>query len=161
MKIYQHVKILVRQVICAFLMLVTVTFASNQVLAKALSTESLDKANNSHDVLFEEVVSSESLSWFLTADQWEIVRNGESILSHAVLSDVVRTWLSSVKNLQNNARPLKSEIIEIHYPGGEEGEVWIQELTDWLVALGVPSRFISVVPGSAADDEIRFQLHNK
>ncbi len=178
MKINQQLKILARRVRYVFFLAATMTFASNPILAgisvvtltegdavklvnKAESIESIDKDNRSHDALFEGRIPAEPLSWVLTADQWEIARNGESILSHVILNDVVRTWLPSVKNLQNNTKPHKNEIIEIQHPGGEEGEVWVQELTDWLVALGIPSRFMSVIPGSIADDEIRFQLYNK
>lgn len=90
--------------------------------------------------------------WVLTAGQWEIARNGESVLSLASLHDVVKTWLSDTAKLRKNG------IIEIQYPSGEEGEFWVQELTDWFVALGIPSRSLLLVPGSVAD-EIKFRLN--
>jgi hypothetical protein len=86
-------------------------------------------------------------TWQLYAEQWELTRNGESVLSLPVLNKLINTWLED-----------RQKMIEIQYPGGEEGEFWVQELTDWLVSLGVPSNHIMMVPGSGADDMIKFQL---
>jgi hypothetical protein len=85
----------------------------------------------------------------LRAEQWEYARSGDSILSLPVLRQLVNTWLQQ-----------KDKIIEIQYPGGEEGEFWVQELTDWLIALGIPSDHMVIVPGSGVDDVIRFDLIN-
>ena len=38
--------------------------------------------------------------------------------------------------------------IELRYPGGEEGELWVGELMDWLISLGIPSKYLVAVPGS-------------
>jgi hypothetical protein len=86
-------------------------------------------------------------TWVLQAEQWEFARNGESILSLPVLSDVINLWLKD-----------RQKLIEIQYPGGEEGEFWVQELADWLVALGVPSNRMIIVPGSGSGDMIKFDL---
>ena len=83
----------------------------------------------------------------LQAEQWELTRSGETVLSLPVLNQLVNEWLRD-----------KSRIIEIRYPGGEEGELWVQELTDWMVSLGIPSKKIVNVPGSGADDIIKFAL---
>ena len=85
--------------------------------------------------------------WKLYAEQWELTRSGESILSLPVLKKVTTAWLQD-----------KHKIIEIQYPGGEEGEFWVQELMDWLVSLGIPSSRMLAVPGSGADDVIKFAL---
>jgi hypothetical protein len=87
--------------------------------------------------------------WRLTSEQWEFSRSGEAILSLPVLKQVINTWLSE-----------KNKIIEIQYPGGEDGEFWVQELSDWFVALGIPSNAMVVAPGSGADDIIQFKLVN-
>lgn len=89
----------------------------------------------------------QSTAWQLRAEQWEFARSGESILALPVLNDVVNNWLSD-----------KQKLIEIQYPGGEEGEFWVQELTDWLVSLGIPSNRMIVVPGSGSGDMIKFDL---
>ena len=48
--------------------------------------------------------------------------------------------------------------IELRYPGGEEGEFWVQQLADWLVSLGIPSDRLVAIPGSGAGDSIKFAL---
>ena len=85
--------------------------------------------------------------WALSAEQWELARNGESILSLPAINSLMNAWLSD-----------KQKKIEIRYPGGEEGEFWVQELTDWLVSLGIPSNHMVVVTGSGAGDVIKFDL---
>ena len=85
--------------------------------------------------------------WQLHAEQWELARSGETILSLPVLKQVIKAWLSD-----------KQTMIEIQYPGGEDGEFWVQELTDWLVSLGIPSKTIVTTPGSGADDVIKFNI---
>ncbi len=183
--IKQLSKRLTKQLVCVLLMPVTITLISKFAFAENINIKvtEIDRAetitvdNKSFntplvtEVAIESAIKSvtEQSSWVLTADQWEIARNGESILSLSVLNNLVNTWLSEVKSLQGNAQkraqkstqPHKNEIIEIQYPGGEEGEFWVQELVDWLVALGVPSRFMLLTPGSVADDEIKFQLNRR
>ena len=83
----------------------------------------------------------------LYAEQWEMARSGESILSIPVLKQIINAWLGD-----------RQKKIEIQYPGGEEGEFWVHELTDWLVSLGIPSGHIVIVPGSGADDVINLAL---
>jgi hypothetical protein len=68
-------------------------------------------------------------------------------MSLPVLSDVINHWLED-----------RQKLIEIQYPGGEEGEFWVQELSDWLVSLGVPSNRMIIVPGSGSGDMIKFDL---
>jgi len=97
--------------------------------------------------LVNNLVSVKPDSLQLYAEQWELARTGESVLSLAVLNKLINSWLSD----QNKS-------IEIQYPGGEEGEFWVQELTDWLVSMGIPFEHMIVVPGSGADDMIKFAL---
>ncbi len=93
------------------------------------------------------VATKELTAWVLRAEQWELTRSGEALLSMPVLNTVVNAWLHD-----------KQKKIEIQYPGGEEGEFWVQELADWLVSLGIPSADIVTTPGSGADDMIKFDL---
>jgi len=86
-------------------------------------------------------------AWALRAEQWELARSGETLLSVPVLKQVMRSWLSD-----------KQKVIEIQYPGGEDGEFWVHELTDWLVSLGIPSKVMVTTPGSGADDVIKFNI---
>ena len=83
----------------------------------------------------------------LHAEQWELARNGERLLGIDGIANVVREWSSD--NRQK---------IELQYPGGEEGELWVSQLTDWLVALGIPSTSLVAVPGSGKGDIIRLRV---
>jgi hypothetical protein len=83
----------------------------------------------------------------LHAEQWEAARAGERLLALPALQKLVNAWA---------ARPQQK--IELRYPGGEEGEVWVEELMDWLVSLGVASKYMNAVPGSGEADVIRFQI---
>ena len=94
--------------------------------------------------------SMDITAWKLHAEQWELARSGETILSLPVLKQVVGAWLAD-----------KQKVIEIQYPGGEDGEFWVQELTDWLVSLGIPSDNMITTPGSGADDVIKFKIIKK
>jgi len=85
--------------------------------------------------------------WQLRAEQWELARSGETILSLPALNQLIQAWLAE-----------KQKKIEIQYPGGEDGEFWVQELTDWLVSLGIPSKYMVITPGSGADDVIKFNI---
>ncbi|PCI09365.1 MAG: hypothetical protein COB77_00165 [Gammaproteobacteria bacterium] len=111
---------------------------ANEINAK-VATDNL----SAEAVVTEEVLSEQ----FLYAEQWELTRSGESVLSLPPIKKIIVGWLQN-----------KQKKIQILYPGGEEGEFWVQELTDWLVALGIPSRYMVVVPGSGADDVIRLAL---
>lgn len=83
----------------------------------------------------------------LRAEQWELARNGERLLGNDGLADVVNGWSGD-----------RSQKIELQYPGGEEGELWVSQLMDWLVALGVPSANLVAVPGSGRADVIRLRV---
>lgn len=83
----------------------------------------------------------------LHAEQWELSRNGERLLGVAGLAEVVNEWS------RDSMRQ-----IELQYPGGEEGELWVNQLKDWLVALGVPSASIVAVPGSGQGDVMRLRV---
>lgn len=77
-------------------------------------------------------------SWTLEASTWGRPRSGQAVLSMRPLPAVVRAWAQS-----------PSSRIVIHFPGGEDGELWAHELRDWLVALGVPSERIALTGGGA------------
>lgn len=86
-------------------------------------------------------------NFLLRAEQWELVRHGERLISVPVLNEVIKEW-----SLENGRS------IELQYPGGEEGELWVQELTGWLISLGIPSQYLIAVPGSGEADIIKFRI---
>lgn len=89
---------------------------------------------------------SEPETGLLHAEQWDLSRHGERILTIDAIAETIRVWMTD-----------QSQRIELQYPGGEEGELWVHELMDWLVALGVPSDRLVAVPGSGQEDIIRLR----
>ncbi len=114
----------------------------NVTYEQAISEQAISQKN-----MARPDTGNESKGWELYAEQWELARSGESVLLLPVLNQLINAWLLE-----------KHKKIEIQYPGGEEGEFWVQELTDWLVSLGIPSNQMVIVPGSGADDMIKFGL---
>ena len=47
-----------------------------------------------------------------------------------------------------------SQIVIVRHPGGYGGDAWALEFREWLVALGVPSQFITLEPGSGGADRL-------
>ena len=83
----------------------------------------------------------------LHAEQWELSRSGERLLGISGMAEVVNEWSSDDR-----------QQIELQYPGGEEGELWVHQLMDWLVALGIPSTKLVAVPGRGEGDVIRLRV---
>ena len=83
----------------------------------------------------------------LQSGQWESVRTSNQLLDIAGLRLIVNEWSME-----------QDGYIELQYPGGEEGELWVSQLMDRLVALGVPSASLVSVPGSGTGDVIRMQI---
>ncbi|VAX09451.1 hypothetical protein MNBD_GAMMA25-2074 [hydrothermal vent metagenome] len=48
--------------------------------------------------------------------------------------------------------------LQIHYPGGDEGMLWLNELQSWLVALGVSSERMELIPGSSRQTVIEIDI---
>ena len=68
--------------------------------------------------------------------------------AHAVLElDPVRAVLSMF------AEEAGQNVI-VRHPGGDGGDAWALEFREWLVALGVPSHFITLEPGSGGVDRL-------
>ncbi len=139
------------QVLISTILSLSPTLIYAEVTAKGLAAGDADNAAAIRQT--PTVVQLDSSSdktdtvWQLHAEQWELARSGETILSLPVVKQVINAWLSE-----------KQKKIEIRYPGGEDGEFWVQELTDWLVSLGIPSKTIVTTPGSGADDVIKFNI---
>lgn len=83
----------------------------------------------------------------LHAETWDVPRYGEALLRIPELQDIVKQWM---------VQPQKT--IHLRYPGGEAGELWVGELKDWLVSLGVASKSIQISAGSDAEDVINMKL---
>ncbi|HEX5637694.1 MAG: hypothetical protein HYZ31_02815 [Gammaproteobacteria bacterium] len=91
--------------------------------------------------------ADDDFSLALRAEQWDTLRHGEALLKQPQLAELMQHWMNK-----------PGSVIELRYPGGEEGEIWVHELMDWLVALGVPSTAMQTLPGSGTDDTIYMVL---
>lgn len=71
----------------------------------------------------------------ITAEEWSRPRHGEGLVDMPGLNTAVDAYLR---------RP-QTQIV-IHHPVEEEGLFWAEELKGWLVALGVESSSVRLVP---------------
>jgi len=92
-------------------------------------------------------VAAEPGAWSLSADSWARPRDGRSVAQMAPLPEVIKKWSEDT-----------TQRLVIHYPGGEEGQLWAHELRSWLVALGVPQNNQELVAGSQQADRIEIEL---
>lgn len=83
----------------------------------------------------------------ITAAEWAQPRSGTMILHHPALNAAVHQLL---------AKP--DAVLEVRYPGGDDGSIWARELQAWLVALGIASSRIHLLPGSDAADLLQLRV---
>ena len=79
----------------------------------------------------------------VTSSEWARPRNGEGI-----------TRLPGLQQVMQELLRWRDGRIVVRYPGGEEGILWAEELRSWLVALGIASSQIDLVPGAKRADTI-------
>jgi hypothetical protein len=91
--------------------------------------------------------AAEDRSWSLSADSWSRPRDGQAVAAMAPLPAAIAGWSADT-----------TRRLVIHYPGGEDGQLWAFELRSWLVALGVPQEKLEVVAGSQQADRIEIEL---
>ena len=70
-------------------------------------------------------------------------RSGERLSQLPELRKAALDWIEG-----------RSKRLTIRYPGGEEGTFQARELRDWLVALGVASSNIELLPGASEVDAL-------
>ena len=83
----------------------------------------------------------------LHANEWSVPKQTRTLLAMPAIS-------KSMHKLQNN----DNSLLKIKYPGGDEGTLWANELRSWLVALGLSSKRIELVPGSAISTTIELEV---
>ena len=93
------------------------------------------------------MVQALDTSHILTAEQWAVPRNVETIIHMPALA-------SAMAELQ--ATP--GGRLLIRYPGGDAGTLWMTELHSWLVSLGLSSADMERVPGSANSQVIELEV---
>lgn len=85
--------------------------------------------------------------WKLLEEQWDLIKQGEQLLKMTMMKQVIDVW--SLR---------QGQAIELRYPGGEEGEIWVEELKDWLISLAIPSKYLFTVAGSGDADVIIIKI---
>ena len=83
----------------------------------------------------------------LHANEWSVPKQATTILTMPAISSVM-------EKLQKNV----NSSLMIKYPGGDEGTLWANELRSWLVALGLSSKRIELIPGSAVSTIIELDV---
>ena len=98
-------------------------------------------------------VARDAESWTLQASDWSRPRSGETVLAMTPLMEAVRAWQAASRRPGGAGARLL-----LVYPGGEDGSLWVAELRDWLVALGMPPRALDLAPGNLPADELELRL---
>ncbi len=75
--------------------------------------------------------SSARDSFILSAEQWALPRSGSALTRLAPIRDTMAAWLAA-----------PDAHIVIQDSGSDTANLWAGELSDWLVALGVPADHI-------------------
>lgn len=83
----------------------------------------------------------------LHANEWSVPKKATTILAMPAIQN-------SMKKLQRNV----NSFLKLKYPGGDEGTLWANELRSWLIALGLSSNRIELVPGSAISTTIELEV---
>ncbi|MEN8168794.1 MAG: hypothetical protein ABFS08_01050 [Pseudomonadota bacterium] len=91
-------------------------------------------------------VSAET-TWALSAADWARPRHGEWLAAHPSL-------LAALDKLQQSPQ----SVLQLRYPGGDDGVLWVEELQAWLVALGLESERIETLPGSGGKAVIQLEV---
>ncbi len=86
-------------------------------------------------------------SWEISAQEWAQPRHGDRLVRQPALA-------AAMAQLQ--AAPQSR--MQVRYPGGDEGVLWAEEVQSWLVALGLASNRIELVPGGSKADSIQFKI---
>ena len=83
----------------------------------------------------------------ISSAEWARPRSGETLARMPGLVQLARRLVDA-----------RTGHIRIRHPGGEEGVVWAEELRGWLVALGIASTQIELVPGTSRPGAVELEL---
>ena len=75
--------------------------------------------------------------------QWPRHATGHTVAALPAVAEALRRF-------EENGRVT----IIIYYPGGDPGRKWANELYNWLVSFGVPTRFLELQSGSGGTDRL-------
>ncbi len=88
--------------------------------------------------------------WVVSAELWSRPRSGQELMSMEPVQQAVADW-----------RAAPGSRMIINYPGGESGTLWAEELRDWLVALGIPSKDIDLQAGGTDVDKVILHIEKQ
>ena len=83
----------------------------------------------------------------LHASEWAVPKQASTILS-----------IPSIHKVMQEIQTTNNSILKIRYPGGDEGTLWANELRGWLVALGLSSKRIELIPGGTISATIELEV---
>lgn len=83
----------------------------------------------------------------LHANEWFVPKSAPTLLA-----------MPAIQNVMSDLQKNRKNTLEIKYPGGDEGTLWANELRSWLVALGLSSKRIELVPGSSVSSIIELDV---
>ena len=84
----------------------------------------------------------------LSAEQWALSRSGDSLIRLAPVRDAMADLLAT-----------PGAKLRIQYSGSDATSLWAGELSDWLVALGVPAdRIEKRVSADQAEDAVTLEV---
>lgn len=83
----------------------------------------------------------------LQSNEWLLPKKAGTILS-----------MPAIYNSMLKIQKSPNSILSLKYPGGDEGTLWANELRSWLVTLGLSSKRIMLVQGSAISTSIEFEV---
>lgn len=98
-------------------------------------------------ILLAPVVFAESTN--ITAEQWARPRSGGMIARTNALARLV-----DIFNKDSN------HYFTLHYHTGDEGMLWAEELQAWMIALGIPSAIIILLPGLEDGSRVEIELRS-
>ena len=83
----------------------------------------------------------------LHANEWSVPKQAKTILLMPAINKSMKKLNKSINSTLN-----------VKYPGGDEGTLWANELRSWLIALGLSSKRIDLIPGSAISTTIELEV---
>ena len=83
----------------------------------------------------------------ILGENWPDRRTTKTVLSIVPIKQLLELFVENPRHQ-----------VTIRYPGGDKGNAWALELREWLVALGIPSNYIVLEPGSGGQDRLLLLL---
>jgi hypothetical protein len=90
------------------------------------------------------------------AASWEANIKRDDWVAHVAERRLLE--LDAIREILARFEEIDDARIVIQYPGGDVGSAWAVQFRDRLVAYGVPSAFMEMMPGSGGLDILRVSL---